>query len=105
MQELAQELIDPSLLVRRLNMVAARVVSETAPLQDRTEPRQLELFEPRCAESEDDERERLAREHRMQQALLHIRRQFGSNAILRGMNLEEGATARDRNTQIGGHQA
>lgn len=104
-QALAQELIDASLLVRRLNIVAARVVSETAPLQDCTEPRQLELFEPRCAESEDDERELLAREHRMQQALLHIRRQFGSNAILRGMNLEEGATARDRNTQIGGHQA
>ena len=104
-QELAQELIDPTLLVRRLNIAAVRVVSETAPLQDRTEPRQLELFEPRCAENETDERERLACEHRMQQALLHIRRQFGSNAILRGMNLEEGATARDRNTQIGGHQA
>jgi DNA polymerase V len=41
----------------------------------------------------------------MQQALLSIRDKFGKNAILRGMNLEEGATTRSRNNQIGGHQA
>ena len=41
----------------------------------------------------------------MQKAVLDIRRKFGKNAILKGMNLEEGATARDRNGKIGGHQA
>ena len=41
----------------------------------------------------------------MQEAMLGIRERFGKNAILRGMNLEEGATARDRNSQIGGHKA
>lgn len=41
----------------------------------------------------------------MQKAVLEIKKKFGKNAILRGMNLEEGATARDRNSQIGGHKA
>lgn len=47
----------------------------------------------------------LERERRRQQASLSIKKKFGKNAILKGMNLEEGATARDRNTQIGGHKA
>ena len=50
-------------------------------------------------------RELLSPEHRMQQAVLGIRSRFGKNAILKGMNLVEGATAKKRNTQIGGHQA
>ena len=56
-------------------------------------------------------RERLApvheleREKRMQKAMLTIKKKFGNNAILKGMNLEEGATAKDRNEQIGGHKA
>ncbi|MGN0868661.1 MAG: DNA methylase, partial [Akkermansia sp.] len=80
-QKLAQELIDPALLVRRLNIVAARVVSENAPTEEPPEPHQLELFAERdTPAAQEEERERLAREHRMQQALLHIRRQFGNNA-------------------------
>ena len=51
------------------------------------------------------EQELLEREHRMQQAMLDIRNRFGKNAILKGMNLVEGATAKSRNTQIGGHRA
>lgn len=47
----------------------------------------------------------LAREKRMQHAVIDIKKKFGKNAILKGMNLEEGATARDRNRQIGGHRA
>ena len=49
--------------------------------------------------------EALARERKLQQAALAIKKKFGKNAILKGMNLEEGATARDRNSQIGGHKA
>lgn len=41
----------------------------------------------------------------MQEAVLEIRRKFGKNALLRGMDLQEGATAKDRNSQIGGHRA
>lgn len=51
------------------------------------------------------ENEALEREKKMQQAMVDIRKKFGKNAILKGMNLEEGATARERNRQIGGHKA
>ena len=51
------------------------------------------------------ERAELERERKMQQAMLTIKKKFGKNAILKGMNLEEGATAKDRNAQIGGHKA
>ena len=45
------------------------------------------------------------REKRMQNTILDIKKKFGKNAILKGMNLQEGATAKDRNNQIGGHKA
>lgn len=51
------------------------------------------------------EQHRLERERSMQKTLLTIKKKFGKNAILRGMNLEEGATGKDRNAQIGGHKA
>ena len=50
-------------------------------------------------------RQALDREKRMQEAMLSIKKKFGKNAVLKGMNLQEGATARDRNEQIGGHKA
>ena len=56
-------------------------------------------------EQQAKEREDAERERRRQEALLAIRQQLGKNAVLKGMNLEDGATARDRNRQIGGHKA
>ena len=56
-------------------------------------------------EAQELENKALAREQRRQQAVLHIRKKYGKNAILKGMNFMEGATTRDRNAQIGGHQA
>ena len=47
----------------------------------------------------------MKRERNQQEAILSIKKKFGKNAILKGMNLEEGATAKDRNAQIGGHKA
>ena len=47
----------------------------------------------------------MKKKKRMQQAVLDIKKKYGKNAILKGMNLEEGATAKDRNSQIGGHKA
>ena len=41
----------------------------------------------------------------MQKAMLALKKKFGKNAVLKGMNLEEGATAKDRNKQTGGHKA
>lgn len=105
--ELADRLVNKNLLVRRLTIVANHVVSErdAPPSQNREE--QLELFTDYTARQKQREAEAqsLSRERQMQQAVLNIREKFGKNAILRGMNLEEGATARDRNSQIGGHRA
>ena len=61
-------------------------------------------YEAREKEKKEEE-ERLQRERRMQEAVLDIKKKFGKNAVLKGMNFEEGATARERNRQIGGHRA
>ena len=51
------------------------------------------------------EKKQSEKERKLQEAMLDIRKRFGKNAVLKGMNLEEGATARERNSQIGGHKA
>ena len=106
MMELFDRIVDPDLLIRRLTIVAGRLQEEAA-VQAAAPLEQLDLFSDvteqlRRREAEQAE---LARERRRQQAVLSIKRRYGKNAILRGMNLEEGATARDRNRQIGGHKA
>lgn len=89
--ELYDRIVDPALLVRRLTLGAGRVVPADTPGGT-----QLDLFGDPAA----DERERSR-----QEAILSIRKKFGKNAILKGMNFEEGATAVERNKQIGGHKA
>lgn len=96
---LFDQIVDPGLLVRRLNVTANHVVYEAA-LARQPAMEQLDLFAQPQAEEEDPEREK-----RRQKAVLSIRKKYGKNAILKGMNLEEGATAKDRNSQIGGHKA
>jgi DNA polymerase V len=68
---------------------------------------QLDLFTDYASVEQEREQEKTAleRERKMQQAMLDIKKRYGKNAILKGMNLEEGATAKDRNSQIGGHRA
>lgn len=110
LMEAAAELFDRiagrDLLIRRMNLSANHVLEEAkAPKGAAFE--QLELFTDyealeRCRKQEAAEAER---EKKMQQTLLEIKRKFGKNAILRGMNFEEGATAKSRNRQIGGHRA
>ena len=69
--------------------------------------RQNAIYLPLIEEEKKQEEEEAAldREKRMQEAMLNIKKKFGKNAVLKGMNLQEGATARDRNEQIGGHKA
>ena len=104
--DLYDRIVDSKLLVRRLNLVAGRILpeegAETAVCFD-----QLDLFSDREAEQKRWERQtaELERERRRQKAVLTIKKRFGKNAILKGMNLEEGATAVKRNGQIGGHKA
>ena len=79
---------------------------ESAVVQ-KEEYEQLDLFTDYEAQRKKQEEEEAAldREKRMQEAMLSIKKKFGKNAMLKGMNLQEGATARDRNEQIGGHKA
>ena len=105
--ELFDRIVDKNLLVRRLNIVAAHVIPESEAPKKEPGFEQLDLFTDYAAEQAKQEKEdaALARERKRQEAVLAIKKKFGKNAILRGMNLEEGATARDRNSQIGGHKA
>ena len=103
--ELYDRIMDPGLLVRRINLTAAGVIRETDIPED-TGMEQLDLFADDAVQQQKEaENAQLAREKRRQKAVLDIRKKFGKNAILKGMNYKEGATARDRNSQIGGHKA
>lgn len=105
--ELFDRIVDKNLLVRRLNIVANHVLPEADAPKKNAGFEQLDLFTDYAAleVKQEQERTELEREKKMQQAMLTIKKKFGKNAILKGMNLEEGATAKDRNAQIGGHKA
>nr|WP_243423708.1 DNA methylase [Anaerotignum lactatifermentans] len=97
--------VDRRLLVRRLALTACHVCWEReAPGKG---AKQLDLFtdEQKRQEAEKRERKEREKERRLQQAVLDIKKKYGKNAVLRGVSLEEGATARERNQQIGGHKA
>lgn len=103
---LFERIADKKLLIRRLYLTANRVKGEGSVPED-TGGEQLDIFTDYTKEEEKREAEaqELARERKKQEAMLDIKRKHGKNAILKGMNLEEGATAQDRNQQIGGHKA
>lgn len=103
--DLYDRIIDPTLMVRRIYVTAARVVREDQAEQKESY-QQLDLFTDYKALEiqQQKEKEQLAKEKNMQKAMLDIKKKFGKNAILKGMNLEEGAMTRERNRQIGGHR-
>ena len=104
--ELYDRIINKDLLVRRITVVANKVVPESeassAPVIE-----QLSLFDDveEIAKREEEEKNALEREKKVQKALISIKKKHGKNAIVKGMNLEEGATAIERNGQVGGHKA
>lgn len=102
---LYERIVDEKLLVRRITLAACKLTDEGAVAEPQTE--QLDLFtDYEALQKRRAERAAaLEREKRMQQALITIKRRFGKNAIFKGMNLQEGATAKERNRQIGGHKA
>ena len=101
---LCDQILDPDLTVRRINLTAARLIPEDGV--EEAPYYQLDLFaDPAEEQGRKQFQEQLRRERKRQKAVLAIQKKYGKNAILRGMNLEEGATARDRNRQIGGHKA
>lgn len=106
---LFDRIADPELLVRRINVTANHVVEE-GRAKEEVVYEQLELFRDygentQPPKEEEYEEERIRREKKMQQAILELQKRYGKNAVLRGTDLEEGATTMERNRQIGGHKA
>ena len=105
--DLYDKIVDPVLLVRRLTVTTNHVIpsEEAAPASPAFE--QMDLFTDYAALETERQAEEadLDKERRAQEAALAIKKKFGSNAILKGVNFEEGATGRERNAQIGGHKA
>ena len=104
--ELYDRIVNKNLLIRRLTMAAGRVVPEDS-VQKEESFEQLDLLTDYAERDRKraEEEARLEREKKMQKAVLDIKKKYGKNAILKGMNLEEGATAKERNSRIGGHKA
>lgn len=106
MMQLYDRIIDPDLMVRRINICACNLIYENNIPED-DGPVQLELF----SDYEEVERQKAEkkrkeeRERALQRATLQLQGRFGKNAVLRGMNLMEGGTTIERNGQIGGHRA
>ncbi|MBO5348557.1 MAG: DNA methylase [Clostridia bacterium] len=105
MMKLFEKIINKDLLIRRVNVVACNVVPPEG-VKDKKIVQQFDLF------SNNEEQEKLKikeledekEEKKVQEVLLSIKNRFGKNAILKGMNLEEGGTTIERNGQIGGHK-
>ena len=106
MTNIFRRVADPSLLVRRITLCANRIL----PAAKAGEPAgeyQLEMFVDYAAIEERRRKEQAAleAEHRLQSAVLSMKQKYGKNILLKGMNFREGATAIERNQQIGGHRA
>lgn len=104
--ELYDRIVNKEFLVRRLSLGANHVEEESA-LQEEESFEQLDLFTDYAAlkKEREEEKEKLLRERKLQEAMLDIKKRYGKNAVLKGLNLAEGATAVSRNNQIGGHKA
>ena len=104
--ELYDRIVDRNLLIRRLTISANRLLDEISA-REKEAPEQLDLFTDYAAQQKQAEEKAAAhaKERKLQEAMLGVKKRYGKNAILKGMNLEEGATAKDQNDKIGGHQA
>lgn len=104
--DLYDRIVDPNLLIRRLSVSANKLMDE-ASVPKGEEAEQMNLFTDYAAKEQQAQADEAAhaKERKIQEAMLGIKKKYGKNAILKGMNLEEGATAKERNKTIGGHQA
>lgn len=104
--ELYDRIVNPELLVRRVTVAANHLVEESTAAEEQNFE-QLDLFSDYEAIAKEREKEnvKLEKERKMQEAMLAVKKKYGRNAILKGMNLQEGAMTIERNQQIGGHKA
>lgn len=106
--ELFDKIVNPKLFARRINLTANHIIPEgNAPSDTAEEYEQLDLFTDYAAIEKEraKQQKKIEQEKSLQQAMLNIRKRYGKNAILKGTNLQEGATMKDRNEQVGGHKA
>lgn len=105
--ELYERIVDPGLLIRRVNIAANRLSDESKVQREEESFEQMDLFTDYAAleEQKKKEAERKKKERALQEAMLSVKNRYGKNAMLKGMNLEKDSTARQRNSQIGGHRA
>jgi len=104
--KLYDEIVDKKMLVRRVTISANNLVPESS-VENKPYYEQIDLFtdyEALTAQREKEEKE-LQKERKIQEAMLDIKQRYGKNAIIKGTNLQEGATSIERNQQIGGHKA
>lgn len=103
--ELFERIIDTNLLTRRIYVVANNVINEK-DVQNEQSFEQINLFTNygKLNEQNEKQRKKELAEKEMQKAIINIKKKYGKNAILKGMNFEEGATMQERNKQIGGHK-
>lgn len=106
MMDLYDRIINPDLLIRRVTVVAGHLVDEKSIVKEE-KFEQMDMFTDYVAldKKRKEEAEQLAKERRLQEAMLSVKKKYGKNAILKGTNLQEGATTMERNRQIGGHKA
>lgn len=102
--KLYDEIVDKSLLIRRLNVCAAHIMDESI-LSKKPKHVQLSLFDAQIETVKQEVNQYLDKEKKIQRAILEIHQKFGKNALLKGTNFMDGATAQERNEQIGGHKA
>ena len=105
--EIYDRIVDPALLVRRFGIAVMHLLTQEELDDGEPEYEQMSFlvdYEERDRKRAEEQAE-LMREQKVQKALLNIRDKYGKNAIVRGMNMKDGATAMERNEQIGGHKA
>ena len=101
--ELYETIINKKLSIKRITLAFGNITSENS-IQNNTTYEQLNLFNIK-EEKKLENKEELENEKKIQIAILNIKKKYGKNSILKGMNYEEGATTIERNNQIGGHKA
>ena len=104
--ELYERIVDKKLTVRRMYVVANHVIPESQMPSEPTNV-QLSLFDDveEIERKQQQEKADAERERKLQEASISIKKKYGKNAILKGLNLQEGATTIERNKQVGGHKA
>ncbi len=104
--KLFDEIVNEKLLIRRINITAANIKDENS-LKSTAKYEQTDLFTDYEAviTEENNKSHEIKKERKLQETIIAIKKKYGKNAVLKGMNLEDGATAADRNEQIGGHKA